>query len=193
MLVPINTIKESLGVFHKEFDLYPLWVCPMRLLTPPMEKKQIVDMLVLKTLRLESTRVKKVDEIYKLMSRLADDLPEDLEQALSSQQVMQDYFTQEAIQVGPRLTSRWGFSDEQSVQDQKRDHMEVAGLMKGFLDRFPQTFSNGRQVARIWHGLESPQFPRDQWQSQCPDVWGKYRHWNFQELKRMADTSLPPY
>jgi delta24-sterol reductase len=41
MLVPINTIKESLGVFHKEFDLYPLWVCPMRLLTPPMEKKLI--------------------------------------------------------------------------------------------------------------------------------------------------------
>lgn len=29
MLVPITTLKESIDVFHREFDLYPLWLCPM--------------------------------------------------------------------------------------------------------------------------------------------------------------------
>jgi delta24-sterol reductase len=41
MLVPMNTLKESLEVFYKEFNLYPMWVCPMRLLTPPMDKRLI--------------------------------------------------------------------------------------------------------------------------------------------------------
>jgi len=31
MLVPASTIAESLGVFRRHFDIYPLWVCPMYL------------------------------------------------------------------------------------------------------------------------------------------------------------------
>lgn len=30
MLVPITKMKESLNVFHKSYDLYPLWICPYR-------------------------------------------------------------------------------------------------------------------------------------------------------------------
>jgi delta24-sterol reductase len=29
MLVPISTLAESIDVFHREFDVYPLWLCPM--------------------------------------------------------------------------------------------------------------------------------------------------------------------
>jgi len=29
MLVPADTMEKSLAVFRKEFDMYPLWVCPM--------------------------------------------------------------------------------------------------------------------------------------------------------------------
>lgn len=29
MLVPINTLAESINVFHREFEVYPLWLCPM--------------------------------------------------------------------------------------------------------------------------------------------------------------------
>lgn len=31
MLVPAAKIEESLGIFRKHFDMYPLWVCPMYL------------------------------------------------------------------------------------------------------------------------------------------------------------------
>lgn len=40
MLVPISTLKSSIEKFHTELQLYPLWVCPMRLLTPPPVKWQ---------------------------------------------------------------------------------------------------------------------------------------------------------
>jgi len=30
MLVPINKTVEALNVFHQEYELYPLWVCPYR-------------------------------------------------------------------------------------------------------------------------------------------------------------------
>lgn len=38
MLVPINTLRNSILKFHKELALYPLWICPMRLLNPPAER-----------------------------------------------------------------------------------------------------------------------------------------------------------
>eukprot|EP00746_Dinoflagellata_sp_MGD_P024061 gnl/MRDRNA2_/MRDRNA2_156449_c0_seq1.p1 gnl/MRDRNA2_/MRDRNA2_156449_c0~~gnl/MRDRNA2_/MRDRNA2_156449_c0_seq1.p1 ORF type:complete len:553 (+),score=93.58 gnl/MRDRNA2_/MRDRNA2_156449_c0_seq1:69-1727(+) len=30
MLVPVSTLDEALGVFDAEFNVYPLWICPMR-------------------------------------------------------------------------------------------------------------------------------------------------------------------
>jgi hypothetical protein len=38
LLVPINTLRNSLLKFHEELECYPLWVCPMRLLSPPSDK-----------------------------------------------------------------------------------------------------------------------------------------------------------
>jgi hypothetical protein len=38
MLVPITTLKSAILQFHKELALYPLWICPMRLLSPPSDK-----------------------------------------------------------------------------------------------------------------------------------------------------------
>ncbi|KNE65263.1 hypothetical protein AMAG_10907 [Allomyces macrogynus ATCC 38327] len=35
LLVPISTLKESLDLFHDELEVYPLWLCPMRMLSPP--------------------------------------------------------------------------------------------------------------------------------------------------------------
>ncbi|KAL7747317.1 hypothetical protein RI367_007371 [Sorochytrium milnesiophthora] len=35
MLVPISETKAALDVFHREFEVYPLWLCPMRILSPP--------------------------------------------------------------------------------------------------------------------------------------------------------------
>ena len=30
MLVPIGKMEESLQIFHDEYDIYPLWLCPYR-------------------------------------------------------------------------------------------------------------------------------------------------------------------
>jgi len=38
MLVPMSALTASLDIFDREFGLYPLWVCPMRLLSPPSTK-----------------------------------------------------------------------------------------------------------------------------------------------------------
>ena len=34
MLIPISTLRSSILEFHREIALYPLWICPMRLLSP---------------------------------------------------------------------------------------------------------------------------------------------------------------
>jgi len=39
MLIPIKNLSESLHLFHQEFELYPLWLCPMRI---PDQRKKIV-------------------------------------------------------------------------------------------------------------------------------------------------------
>jgi hypothetical protein len=40
MLVPISTLRPSILKFHTEMEIYPLWLCPMRLLSPPAKRWQ---------------------------------------------------------------------------------------------------------------------------------------------------------
>jgi delta24-sterol reductase len=35
MLVPVNTLQESIEKFDQEYNLYPLWLCPMKLFDVP--------------------------------------------------------------------------------------------------------------------------------------------------------------
>lgn len=44
---------------------------------------------------------------------------------------------------------------------------------------------SGTAVARIFHGLAVPAYPRDQW-SKC-GFWGKYTKWDFLALARVAE------
>merc|ERR1712039_311039 len=49
ILVPVNTLQESIEKFEQEYSLYPLWLCPMRLfdvpgfVRPRCEEKMFVD------------------------------------------------------------------------------------------------------------------------------------------------------
>jgi delta24-sterol reductase len=36
MLIPISTLEESVMKFHTELDLYPLWLCPMKIMESEM-------------------------------------------------------------------------------------------------------------------------------------------------------------
>ena len=31
LLVPVKDLAASIDLFHKEFEVYPLWLCPMRI------------------------------------------------------------------------------------------------------------------------------------------------------------------
>ena len=35
MLVPIEALKDSLDTFHKEVEIYPIWLCPFKLPNNP--------------------------------------------------------------------------------------------------------------------------------------------------------------
>jgi len=35
MLVPLHSFADSLKCFHKEINMYPLWICPFKLLDQP--------------------------------------------------------------------------------------------------------------------------------------------------------------
>jgi len=35
MLIPINALDKSLSVFHEQFRVYPLWLCPMKVVKTP--------------------------------------------------------------------------------------------------------------------------------------------------------------
>ncbi|GBP61763.1 hypothetical protein EVAR_96007_1 [Eumeta japonica] len=39
MLVPIENMKESIEVFHQEFQVYPMWLCPFKLFNQPGQLK----------------------------------------------------------------------------------------------------------------------------------------------------------
>ena len=32
MLIPLQDLKSTIELFHRELDLYPLWLCPLKLL-----------------------------------------------------------------------------------------------------------------------------------------------------------------
>jgi len=40
MLIPLSTLDEALTIFHDEFDIYPLWLCPFYLSPPKSENLQ---------------------------------------------------------------------------------------------------------------------------------------------------------
>ncbi|XP_050357125.1 delta(24)-sterol reductase-like [Nymphalis io] len=39
MLVPIETLEEAIDVFHKEFEVYPIWLCPFKVFNNPGQLK----------------------------------------------------------------------------------------------------------------------------------------------------------
>ncbi|XP_072945886.1 delta(24)-sterol reductase-like [Epargyreus clarus] len=39
MLVPIETLEEAIQLFHKEFQVYPIWLCPFKVFNNPGQLK----------------------------------------------------------------------------------------------------------------------------------------------------------
>jgi ATP-dependent DNA helicase Q4 len=142
------------------------------------DKGQVVQYLLQKTGRLETIRVGKVDQVFKLMTTISE--------GLNGHTWIQDYFEKPSEEK--KYVSRWGFQDAALVQEQKDSLPEFLGILRNFLHRYTQ-FKTGRQVARIFHGIDSPHFPESEWKEKEPDIWSKYQHWNFREIIRLARES----
>lgn len=39
MLVPVQYLEKSIGIFHKEFEVYPIWLCPFKVYNNPGQLK----------------------------------------------------------------------------------------------------------------------------------------------------------
>ena len=79
MLVPLTDLKASIELFHREVEIYPIWLCPFRLpaqagmLTPPSNRDEMfVDVGVYgvpQTERYDAERTtRKVEEFVRLVA-----------------------------------------------------------------------------------------------------------------------------
>lgn len=50
MLVPIKALLDSLIIFHDELEIYPIWLCPMKIPTSPRQHWPAVDSLTVESL-----------------------------------------------------------------------------------------------------------------------------------------------
>lgn len=64
----------------------------------------------------------------------------------------------------------------------------VRADVKVFLSQFGDRISTPRQVARIFHGLSSPQFPKDDWQTN--KFWNKSVTTPFEVIQKVAQEQL---
>ncbi|KXS19313.1 hypothetical protein M427DRAFT_67396 [Gonapodya prolifera JEL478] len=178
--------------------------------------------LVKKVGKLETSRVEKVDQLYKAIQSVAaatiaecepilprlgtppPDVDDDImhldDEAFSggktasatlAEQVLkyfQDPKEERLGNNGKRIVSRWGFVDPLLIDNQKAMEFDMVDAVKVLAWRNRDKIKSVRAVARILHGIPSPQYPQSQWGEH--KSWAKYRQFNFRELMRIAREAL---
>jgi hypothetical protein len=41
LLVPLESLDAALNCMHKQFEVYPLWLCPMKVLRRPRQNRAL--------------------------------------------------------------------------------------------------------------------------------------------------------
>eukprot|EP01117_Protostelium_nocturnum_P014679 TRINITY_DN5611_c0_g1_i1.p1 TRINITY_DN5611_c0_g1~~TRINITY_DN5611_c0_g1_i1.p1 ORF type:complete len:1130 (+),score=483.94 TRINITY_DN5611_c0_g1_i1:77-3466(+) len=130
------------------------------ILKPP--KEDLAQYLNKKMKEIERTKVNKVDSVYDALKPVALST---VEESLSNssnkkklQQKIDKYFAEEVD------------SAYQIKLNEKKSRYILADIKAFLRDYYGSSIQNGRQIARIFHGLYSPAFPIN--------VWGKNKAWN---------------
>lgn len=116
------------------------------------------------------------------------------------QLTIEEYFSRQGSveKSASEEQKRWGFRDEDIIRKQKEMKSSVELSIKQFVREnhdvveagFEST-NQGRTIAKIFHGTNSPKFPAYEWYRN--EVWGKYGYYNFLGLARMASAELQRY
>ncbi|ORX57724.1 ATP-dependent DNA helicase [Piromyces finnis] len=170
--------------------------------------------------KIEKSKVKKVDELYRLLKKSATKsisenciyweniinqskdeykisnendrekikLNIELENKLRNN--IKDYYSNKYFDENEE-NDKWGFCDEELINNSKKCHLAMDIDVKTFIFDNISEIKTGRSVARIFHGIPSPQYPASKWYKN--KLWGKYININFEEIERIAKITLQSF
>jgi hypothetical protein len=159
------------------------------------EEISLTNLLLIKMRGLEANTLWKIDEMFKLAQlstslSLLNPQSEPQKQYRQLQQIIQNYISdyfdnnnpKESNYISPLITLglvKTLANIDSSAQLQIKE--DVSTLLK---EHGIETLSNGKIIARILHGLQSPCFESEQWKQKR--FWGRYRFVDFPTLETLC-------
>lgn len=188
----LTEAQESLGLKLDFKD--PSFIVQLDRAWSPEETDEIIDEIATKIKNMESSNLSKIDAMYRLISENTD---------VSIAERIRRYFEdpETNIQESPSFSLQ---STTSSLQrelltpsalllrnyyhptEMTRNH--VMGDVKHFLSIHNEHITSARQIARIFHGITSPLFPKEQWMSNR--FWGRSVHIPFELILSIAQEQL---
>jgi ATP-dependent DNA helicase Q4 len=158
---------------------------------------EISEEMAKKLLQLEKTQVLKLDELYEILLTLSFkslfEMEESHQEIIIDKQKnisekIQSYFNRtEKDEIQASLQKQY-FRDPELQAKQLVLQNTIDVYIKQFVRENHGDFNNGRAVARVFHGLNSPAYPAYEWYKN--EVWGKFAGYDFEELMRKAVKAL---
>lgn len=131
-----------------------------------------IDTIVQKIKQLEAIALNKLDALYRIATQ-------DLDQSIHSK--LKKYFDSETpTELTPPTTAASKLSCH--------NFDSISSDVKFFISQFVEEISTARQVARIFHGISSPQFPKEEWQRN--QFWGSAISTPFEVILQIAQEEL---
>ena len=66
--------------------------------------------------------------------------------------------------------------------------MSLEISIKTFIKEHNQMVTSGRAIARIFHGISSPQYPSNEWSRN--KHWNSFKFYDFKDLYRIANKAM---
>jgi hypothetical protein len=121
---------------------------------------------------MEAAAVKKIDAIWNMILKATS-----TEDAASQEKVVssliQSYFNDDTDSTKPSAPTKSSTNTQLLSVD-----------VRAFMSKCGEQVKTPRQIARIFHGIPSPQFPAQIWYSN--GLWGKRRQYDFNDIINIA-------
>lgn len=148
------------------------------------ELDKSLDMLHERVVNQEQSELKQLRTIFRTLTSIAFNtirpvLKNDCPTAPSEKlkEIIRDYFENDLKEIVETLPYDSDTSDEEIISD-----------IKCIIQRYPENSFTGRAIARIFHGISSPNYPAV--------IWGRCKHWrmhlktDFNRILKLANTEI---
>lgn len=158
------------------------------------ELDDLIDKITAKVQQLESVTLAKIDSIHRLLTTDGTTPMHDKIRRYFEQNDVSDSDTLPAPQSVARAPSfansalSGGSQTNSSIMLSDSMRSMVASDVRNFLASHSESIQNARQVARIFHGISSPQFPKEEWQ--LNRYWNKSVNVPFEAILAIAKEQL---